>query len=144
MDSFPSHTMSSHESMRQVLLRLPVKSLLHFKCASKEWYDYITDPIFMKEHMQLASEGDEKLLIHRSETTGNANHNTFFILQPNTKTREMVEPPHFMSYTLNDDVVDLCDGVILIHSKHPIYGIHQHICQEEFMDYYSICFQHEY
>ncbi|XP_009799209.1 F-box protein At2g40925-like [Nicotiana sylvestris] len=35
----------------EILIRLPVESLLRFKCVGKYWYKTITSPIFIKEHM---------------------------------------------------------------------------------------------
>ncbi|XP_075099011.1 putative F-box protein At4g17780 [Nicotiana tabacum] len=35
----------------EILLRLPVESLLQFKCVGKNWYETITSPSFIKEHM---------------------------------------------------------------------------------------------
>ncbi|KAK3016185.1 hypothetical protein RJ639_007025 [Escallonia herrerae] len=37
-----------------VLLILPVKSLLRFKCVSKSWRSLITDPLFVKQHLKRA------------------------------------------------------------------------------------------
>ncbi|OIT34802.1 PREDICTED: putative F-box/kelch-repeat protein At1g12870 [Nicotiana attenuata] len=39
----------------EILTRLPVKSLLRFKCVGKSWYETITSPIFVKEHMNRKS-----------------------------------------------------------------------------------------
>ncbi|KAK7266878.1 hypothetical protein RIF29_19539 [Crotalaria pallida] len=36
--------------LNEILLRLPVKSLMRFKCVSKQWLAHITSPCFCKSH----------------------------------------------------------------------------------------------
>lgn len=47
----------------QILLRLPVKSLVRFKCVCKSWLSLITDPHFAKSHFQLAAALTHRLLL---------------------------------------------------------------------------------
>ncbi|XP_028793970.1 F-box/kelch-repeat protein At3g06240-like [Neltuma alba] len=48
--------MLSHELpedlMNEIIVRLPVKSLLRFKCVAKSWYALITDSCFIAEHLE--------------------------------------------------------------------------------------------
>ena len=50
------------ELIIQILLRLPVKSLLRFKCVSKSWLSLITDPHFAKSHFELAAARTHRLV----------------------------------------------------------------------------------
>ncbi|XP_028754023.1 F-box/kelch-repeat protein At3g23880-like [Neltuma alba] len=38
--------------MGEIMVRLPVKSLLRFKCVAKSWYALITDPSFIAKHLE--------------------------------------------------------------------------------------------
>ncbi|XP_054820751.1 F-box/kelch-repeat protein At3g23880-like [Prosopis cineraria] len=38
--------------VREIMVRLPVKSLLRFKCVAKSWYAQITDPHFISKHFE--------------------------------------------------------------------------------------------
>ncbi|KAK7284390.1 hypothetical protein RJT34_19135 [Clitoria ternatea] len=44
----------TQELIVQILLRLPVKSLVRFQCVSKTWFSLISDPQFAKSHFDLA------------------------------------------------------------------------------------------
>ncbi|XP_061346256.1 F-box/kelch-repeat protein At3g23880-like [Gastrolobium bilobum] len=44
-----------HELIEEILLRLPVRSLLLFKCVCKSWLTLISDPQFAKTHFDLAA-----------------------------------------------------------------------------------------
>ncbi|EEF35969.1 hypothetical protein RCOM_1028290 [Ricinus communis] len=61
-----------------ILLRLPVKPLLRFKCVSKTWYSLISDPCFIKSHLQL-SNNHKKFVVNGSSLRGNrTNHAPYF------------------------------------------------------------------
>ncbi|XP_027331899.1 F-box/kelch-repeat protein At3g23880-like [Abrus precatorius] len=51
------------ELIIQILLRLPVKSLVRFKCVSKSWLSLISDPHFAKSHFELAATPTHRLLL---------------------------------------------------------------------------------
>ncbi|KAJ7004328.1 F-box protein CPR30-like, partial [Populus alba x Populus x berolinensis] len=51
------------DMVMQILLKLPVKSILRFRCASKSWNSLITSPGFMKNHLDKA----KQLLLLRTE-----------------------------------------------------------------------------
>ncbi|MCI24237.1 F-box/kelch-repeat protein, partial [Trifolium medium] len=61
-DNYQSSTAKCHqqpprflpeELIIQILLRLPVRSLLEFKCVCKSWKTRISDPKFAKSHLEI-------------------------------------------------------------------------------------------
>ena len=51
-----------HELMVEILLRLPVKSLIRFKSVSKPWRSLISDTHFTKSHLDLAAAPTNRFL----------------------------------------------------------------------------------
>ncbi|KAH7867120.1 hypothetical protein Vadar_029040 [Vaccinium darrowii] len=64
-NSHPAIQLLPPEIMAQILSRLPVKSLLRFRCVSKSWRALISDPEFAKTHLRLASSIDTAYTHHR-------------------------------------------------------------------------------
>ncbi|XP_057436190.1 F-box/kelch-repeat protein At3g23880-like [Lotus japonicus] len=58
----PRITALPHELIVEILLRLPVRSLLRFKCVCKKWLSTISDPQFCKSHYDLAAAPTHRLL----------------------------------------------------------------------------------
>ncbi|KAB1201526.1 hypothetical protein CJ030_MR0G003213 [Morella rubra] len=54
----------------EILLQLPVKPLLRFRCVSKRWFSLISDPHFAKSHFKRASERTQRLLLSTSLRLG--------------------------------------------------------------------------
>uniref|UniRef100_M1AZM8 F-box family protein n=1 Tax=Solanum tuberosum TaxID=4113 RepID=M1AZM8_SOLTU len=52
------------DSIREILLRSPVKSLLRFKCVCKNWYTLIKNPNFIREHLNFSKNNPPQLLIY--------------------------------------------------------------------------------
>ncbi|XP_058775721.1 F-box/kelch-repeat protein At3g23880-like [Vicia villosa] len=55
MNSNKSCSQLPEELIIEILLRLPVRSLHQFKCISKLWKTLISDPQFVKRHLQIST-----------------------------------------------------------------------------------------
>ncbi|XP_029128869.1 F-box/kelch-repeat protein At3g06240 [Cajanus cajan] len=51
------------ELIIEILLRLPVKSLIRFKCMCKSWISLISDPYFALSHFELTTQHTERLVV---------------------------------------------------------------------------------
>ncbi|KAI4317738.1 hypothetical protein L6164_025585 [Bauhinia variegata] len=66
--------MLPEEIIAEILLRIPVKSLLQFRCVCKSWKSIISDPQFVKKHL------------HRSTTDANfSRHRVVFSTETDTQ-----------------------------------------------------------
>ncbi|KAK4256284.1 hypothetical protein QN277_009169 [Acacia crassicarpa] len=52
-----------HEIIRNILKRLPVKSLIRFQCVCKDWKNLIQNPSFIAEHLQQPTHQNPSLLL---------------------------------------------------------------------------------
>ncbi|KAF3956130.1 hypothetical protein CMV_018720 [Castanea mollissima] len=62
------------EIVLEILARLPVKSLLRFRCVCKTWYSYITNPNFISAHLLCYNNHDPGYVIHMPRTTVHMAH----------------------------------------------------------------------
>ncbi|KAK4256276.1 hypothetical protein QN277_009161 [Acacia crassicarpa] len=52
-----------HEIIRNILKRLPVKSLIRFQCVCKDWKNLIQNPSFIADHLQQSTHQNPSLLL---------------------------------------------------------------------------------
>ncbi|XP_065622103.1 F-box/kelch-repeat protein At3g23880 [Quercus suber] len=57
------------EIVLEILARLPVKSLLRFRCVCKTWYSYITNPNFISTHLLCYNNHDGGYVIYMPRTS---------------------------------------------------------------------------
>ena len=56
------------EIVLEILTRLPVNSLLRFRCVCKNWYSYITNPNFISTHLSSLLSHNHGCLIYMRRT----------------------------------------------------------------------------
>ncbi|KAL2553626.1 F-box protein CPR30 [Forsythia ovata] len=117
--------------MNDVLLKLPVKSLLRFRSVKKSWRDLIDNPDFIKMHMERSMKmGSSVEVIHR------CNLNKFYSMHldlSGNPIRDPEELPHPFGYRYDLDksvvytgdyeihLVGSCNGVVcFVDSAHRI------------------------
>ncbi|XP_074359344.1 F-box/kelch-repeat protein At2g43270-like [Apium graveolens] len=102
----------AEDLITEVLLRLPVKSLLRFKSVSKLWLSIISSNTFIKSHTTTKPEADETLLVYTKADYLNTVDLSLFHLDslqyvPHPDVRAL---PSLSSPTL----VGSCNGVVCV------------------------------
>ncbi|KAG2695979.1 hypothetical protein I3843_07G037500 [Carya illinoinensis] len=94
----------------EILLRLPVKSLVRFRCVSKRWLFLISDPHFAKSHFDRASEHTQRLLLSTPLRFGSLE--TDAPLWDGSAVRELFFP--FKQEGRAFKIVGSCNGLVCV------------------------------
>jgi F-box interacting protein len=109
------------ELITGILSRLPVKSLLRFRCVSKAWFALIKDPTFINMHLH---SNTERTLIMQTTMTRNLEDdrrlNLYYFLVNLSDEDQPVEvfPPFYDRHisSFPDEIVGCCNGLVCIRS----------------------------
>lgn len=102
-----------------IFLRLPAKSLMRFKCVAKQWRPLISklisDPSFVKSHLQRLKAGD---LIHSQRIVVGTGYGPLETVDYEALDRgcedRVVVVPHSINPLWNPSVVGSCDGLVCL------------------------------
>ncbi|XP_043696604.1 F-box protein At3g07870-like [Telopea speciosissima] len=107
------------EIIKEILSRLPVKSLLRFRCVSKDWCCVISDPFFISQHLNLSSEYKIGLCL----TNGRLFTITFDGL---SSTATMVDIP-FKGLEDSVEILGSCNGLLCLFVSKRLSSWFRHI-----------------
>ncbi|XP_004292987.1 PREDICTED: putative F-box protein At1g47790 [Fragaria vesca subsp. vesca] len=83
----PYSVAENQDLVREILSRLPVKSLVRFKCVSKEWFALLNQEIILRSNLSI-------LYLHSRE--GRHHHHKFSLLDRKVDKLSRVESPAFV------------------------------------------------
>ncbi|KAH7542972.1 hypothetical protein FEM48_Zijuj02G0132300 [Ziziphus jujuba var. spinosa] len=123
----------------EILVRLPVDSLLRFKCVCKSWYSLIGSPFFIAKHLQLCNstnKPDPDLMFYADDQRpgNNGVENIFIVSHETMEVSEIEEEssPHSIAESSGDEsqdedddqaarstvlMVGSCNGLICLYFK---------------------------
>ncbi|MED6207226.1 hypothetical protein PIB30_033820 [Stylosanthes scabra] len=130
------------ELVREILLRLPVKSLVRFKCVSKQWLSLLSDSHFAESHFDLATNNNNNKLMYLSsdcskvysvKITGTSLHHDNTVQLHSTCNHESTR------------IVGSCRGFLLLQKGtvlvlwNPVTDFHTMVIYPSIKDYYFPC-----
>ncbi|XP_055828356.1 F-box/kelch-repeat protein At3g06240-like [Solanum dulcamara] len=102
-----------------ILIRLPVRSLLRFKCVSKLWKTLISESYFKMKHLSHANNdlNSQKLLVREQFSSGIYNFFSYS-LSTNQLVRDAQNRPSNCSPFADAYIYSSCDGLVLLGLVH--------------------------
>lgn len=98
------------EVVVEILLRLPVKSLVRFRCVSKRWLSLISDPRFEEWHFKRASEHAQRVLFSSRNEVRSLDFNELF--RDSTALKQLVVP--FKQPNRRVRILGTCNGLVCV------------------------------
>ncbi|XP_047167525.1 F-box/kelch-repeat protein At3g23880-like [Vigna umbellata] len=139
------------EVIREILLLLPVKSLLRFKCVSKSWLSLISDTQFGVSHYDLATTPTHRILMRSNDFYAQSiDRNAPFIdhgegtlcllravhlLLPPPSPPRIPDFFHFGDFRNQPHILGSCRGFVLLYYQrsddlilwNPSIGVHKQL-----------------
>ncbi|KAG5009984.1 hypothetical protein JHK87_018499 [Glycine soja] len=136
------------ELIEEILLRLPVRSILRFKCVCKSWFSLISEPQFAVSHYDLAATPTHRLLLRSdyyfyaqsidTDTPLNMHPTTVNLLLPPPSPPRDPGPSNFNHYydsRFQPEILGSCRGFLLLYYItrreiilwNPSIGLHKRI-----------------
>ncbi|GLT38671.1 hypothetical protein SLA2020_129030 [Shorea laevis] len=107
--------LSSEDLVIEILSRLPVNSLMRFKCASKSWCSLVRNPHFMakhrKNHVRSASD-DLCILVQRRRPKTDVNILSILTFDDRNNMQETRVDDDLLDKTANFEIWGVCNGII--------------------------------
>ncbi|XP_042477396.1 F-box protein At3g07870-like [Macadamia integrifolia] len=106
------------EIIKDILSRLPVKSLMRFRCVSKDWRYLIHDPFFISQHLNRSSEKNPGLCL--------ADGRFFTIILDGSSTATRVDIP-FQGLVDRVEILGSCNGLLCLFVAERLSDWYRHI-----------------
>jgi len=109
----------------QILVWLPVVSLLRFKCVCKSWYALITHQNFIRKHLLHNNNNNNSSALLLLKTSEDYVVSTFSYETLQVPLTQPVPPPYFeMRFGMDEFyVVGSCNGLVCLHANYGLYVV---------------------
>ncbi|XP_023888148.2 F-box/kelch-repeat protein At3g23880-like [Quercus suber] len=100
--------------VRSILLRLPVKSLMRFRCVCKSWYSSITSTNFISTHLNTRYNKDHGYMVHMGMATVFRDPPICPVVCDRTYCRTSKYPISFTFRSCHVEIVGSCNGLLCL------------------------------
>ncbi|KAK4271140.1 hypothetical protein QN277_019877 [Acacia crassicarpa] len=113
------------EIIRDILTRLPVKSLIRFQCVCRYWRDLYRDPSFITDHLHHSNRQNPCILFQRYRSYDNEydNHSDLYSLGSDMQVQRFQNPP-LIEHLNHGEIVGSSDGLLCVQTNRLHYRHH--------------------
>ncbi|KAL4345333.1 hypothetical protein HN873_036923 [Arachis hypogaea] len=106
--------------LTQILIRVPLRDIITFKCVSKRWLSLISDPFLSRSHATV-KQRVSSLFLDLAPNTGSYQEVKFFYLD-----KKIYRSSFSSFFPKNPDlrsslITQSCNGLMLLESKDPVF-----------------------
>ncbi|KAL2339950.1 hypothetical protein Fmac_007890 [Flemingia macrophylla] len=114
-DESPSSAVLPEELIWEILLRVPVRSLVQFRCVCKSWNSLISDPQFAKDHLRTTATDPNQRLV--SSLMGNPKIVSFSV---QSLIQSLSSPARARRFSMSDKfhILGSCNGLLCLCDIH--------------------------
>ncbi|KAK4271138.1 hypothetical protein QN277_019875 [Acacia crassicarpa] len=105
------------EIIRNILTRLPVKSLIRFHCVCRHWRDLFKDPSFIADHLHHSNRQNPYILFQRDHSFDN--HSDLHSLGSDMQVWRFQNPP-LIEHLNHGKIVGSSNGLLCVYSPHSL------------------------
>ncbi|XP_004496418.1 F-box/kelch-repeat protein At3g23880-like [Cicer arietinum] len=111
------------EIISEILVRVPVRSLLQFRCVCKSWKTLISDPHFAKNQLQLSTEYPQLFSHYFSRVQWKIISYDVESLLENQSIRSNPIEPYTFTMMQNYQVIGSCNGLLCLYDLRQCYVV---------------------
>ncbi|EYU36586.1 hypothetical protein MIMGU_mgv1a022643mg, partial [Erythranthe guttata] len=102
------------EIIEEILTNLPVKSLIRFKCVSKQWRSVISSKSFIQEHLKKSMQFNRQHLIYSSFDTNPNNRSSGGFDYTRQRLRQNTKGCNICPSSICIRIIGSCNGLVLV------------------------------
>ncbi|KAK6929011.1 F-box domain [Dillenia turbinata] len=102
----------SKDILFEILLRLPIKTIVRMKCVNRSWRTLIQDPLFVESHLERTKQVKSPSILVASSK--NSKDESLLIYPWENPCQSIEVFPHLRPHNGKLDIIGTCDGIVLV------------------------------
>ncbi|KAI9090888.1 hypothetical protein K1719_028373 [Acacia pycnantha] len=109
------------EIISNILIRLPAKSIVRFRCVCKEWKNISKSPSFIAEHYHHHLDCENPFLLLHEPSNRYRGCSSLHLLDHKMKTVEVLSMPSINAFRHNWRIIGSCSGLLCVEVDHEVF-----------------------